>query len=67
MTAGEIYRSLSNTGGWIKESRKVRILAARYYADVDDSETLSGHALSHHGDVSPLLTFEQVKMIRDLR
>ena len=41
MTAGEIYRELSKFGFWAAQSRKMRWIAARYYAGVESLDELT--------------------------
>lgn len=72
MTAYEIFKCLSlGYGQWAAESRRVRWAAARYYAGVDSLDDLRAMATRRpfRGDQLdwPILSNEQVAMIRDLR
>lgn len=63
LTANSIFRSLSTTPGWATCSRKVRWLAARYYAGVDSVDELRRCAEKGPGDYRPLLTVDEVATI----
>jgi hypothetical protein len=72
MTAYEIFKTLSQVGGWAEETPRVRWLAARYYANVESLEQLRKHAepviiRDEFRTCPPLLTAAQVRMIIMLR
>ena len=70
MSAYTIYRELSKVGHWAQLTRKVRWLAARYYAGVETYDELVSHAHAQAFDnrfLPPLLSGSEVRMIIDLR
>lgn len=71
ITFGQLYRSLSSEEWWSSQPEKVRVLAARYYTGIDSYDqlvALSKPAPVFHEQMSkPVLTDEQVDMIRMLR
>jgi hypothetical protein len=69
MRAYDIYCNLSSEEWWSKQSRKVRWLAARYYAGVESLDELIGHTRKcESGWVrNPLLIVDEMRLIVSLR
>lgn len=70
MKANTLYNELSKVAHWAAQSRKVRWLAARYYAGVESLAELRSHSTPQpFGDYTlpALLTPAQVEMIIQLR